>query len=244
MSHIFCDKCSTEYNRNYCSKQLSPSVTSISVPRSGSCKRCSALVYGTKFCLGCAIERSLCQGCGKPRRTFLPKSLRQAVVTSRARFDAAKQAAATIYLQTIASFQDEAAQFEAAIASSEQKFESDWAPSQKRHQAAVTKYNQAIQGPNRDDKAIVAANRLSEKTDLQCQKSFSAARKAEQKRNARAKDRFACYDAYRFAVSSRRSNLGMAAAVFSAEVDRELAVYYAQRQHTSALNLAVSINKP
>jgi hypothetical protein len=243
MNSILCHNCTDEYNAKYYTKRLSASEMAFSLPHSGACKRCEAHLYGTQFCLGCAIEHSICQGCGETKNTYLPESLRATVIASRARFDSAKQGIAAIYQQNIASFENQVTQYEAAIESSKQQLDADVAPSHEAHQAAVTAYNEAITVPNKDRKVIAEAYRASEKADRLCQEAWSAAREAQQKRNAQAKENFAFYEVYAFALNTRRNALGVVTAAFSAEVARDLALYEAAQQHLSALSLAVSINK-
>jgi hypothetical protein len=162
MNSILCHNCTDEYNVKYYTKRLSASEMAFSLPHAGSCKRCGAHLYGTQFCLGCAIEHSICQGCGQAQNNYLPESLRATVISSRARFDSAKQGVAAIYQQNIASFQNEVAQYEAAIESSKQQLEADVAPSHEAHQAAQTAYNDSINVPNQDSELIAKAYQASE----------------------------------------------------------------------------------
>jgi hypothetical protein len=243
MNSILCHNCTDEYNVKYYTKRLSASEMAFSLPHAGSCKRCGAHLYGTQFCLGCAIEHSICQGCGQAQNNYLPESLRATVISSRARFDSAKQGVAAIYQQNIASFQNEVAQYEAAIESSKQQLEADVAPSHEAHQAAQTAYNDSINVPNQDSELIAKAYQASEKADSLRQEAWSVAREAQQKRDAQAKENFAFHEVYAFALNTRRNTLGLVAAAFSAEVARDLALYEAAHQHLSALSLAVAINK-
>lgn len=210
-------------------ERISDGVYAFPTLRQSRCETCQTDARGFRYCLACATEREICQGCGQSEPEP-DQEVALAIAGHRQALEAAQAAAAALYAQTIEPFKEDVVRFEATVRLSKEQMSAEFAVLTAAKEAAFQRWNSSKTTAEHD---MAWTEYLDAEKSLKTNEWY----KRHRERVRKLASGFSNHEIYTRAVEVRKRSCDRADALFTAEVDRTVGLAEVEERYRQACRL-------